>query len=88
MKSMNNLELPSLSFQEKIEHLKHQGSHLTTRTTPHYYIKLYSVEGYYVEVWTSSHLPWEGIVKIEFLSGIKMLEPYLEKDFFKRAMLQ
>ena len=85
---MKNLQLPLLSLQEKMQQLKHQGSHLTTRTTPHYYIKLYSVEGYYVEVWTSSLLPWEGIVKIEFLSGIKMLEPYLEKDFFKSAMLQ
>ncbi|MFP4090466.1 MAG: hypothetical protein ACLFUB_19215 [Cyclobacteriaceae bacterium] len=84
---MNSFQFNSFSHQEKILFLQNEGVHLTTRTTDYYYIKLYSVNGYYIEVWTYSHLPWEGIVKIKLLHNTSMLKPYLSKEFFEKISI-
>jgi hypothetical protein len=85
---MEPQSLRLLSYHEKIKLLKQSGSHLTTRINPYYYIKLYSIQGQFVEIWSSSHLPWEGIVKIKVLSNNKLLEPYLSKELYQRVALQ
>lgn len=85
---MEPQSIHSLSYYEKIRLLKQSGSHLTTRINPYYYIKLYSVQGQFVEVWSSSHLPWEGVVKIKVLKSTKLLEPYLSKELYQRVALQ
>lgn len=84
---MKTQSLQSLNYHEKIKLLKSSGSHLTTRINTYYYIKLYSLNGQFVEVWSSSHLPWEGIVKIKVLNA-QLLEPYLTQELFQRISLQ
>jgi len=82
---MNNYKhLSSLSDSNKIQLLKKEGTHLTTRTYNFYYIKLYKVKNCYVEVWSSSHVPWQDISKIKVLANYKLLKPYVNTELLQR----
>jgi hypothetical protein len=75
-----------LTFAQKIMALQENGSHLSTRVYGLHYVKLYEMLGHYVEVWTSSHLPWEGIEKIKMLTEMSKLKPYLHSSHYDRLM--
>ncbi|MDF9799626.1 hypothetical protein OKW21_004889 [Catalinimonas alkaloidigena] len=85
---MEAQSIRSLNYHDRIRLLKRYGNYLTTRINSYYYIKLYSISGQFVEIWSSSHIPWEGIVKIKVLNNTKALEPYLSKELFQRVAMQ
>ncbi len=72
------------TIKEKTLLLREEGSNIATRATEHYYVRLYTWKGKYVEVWSSSHIPWQDIVKIKVLDRFNLLKPYLPGVFFAR----
>jgi hypothetical protein len=80
-------DLNLFSIRQKINLLREKGNYLATRTSENYYIKLYTVKGVYFEVWSSSHLPWENIVKVKVFKDFQMLEPYLPTLYFSENRL-
>lgn len=70
------------SLKDKIKTLREEGSNIATRATENYYVRLYTWKGNYVEVWSSSHIPWQDIVKIKVLDSFNLLQPYLPRVFF------
>jgi hypothetical protein len=70
------------TLREKILCLKEKGNYLATRTTENYYVRLYTLGSSYIEVWSSSHLPWQDVVKIKLLNDFLLLKPYLPSVFF------
>ena len=70
------------SLKEKIRILREEGSNIATRATDNYYVRLYTWKGNYVEVWSSSHIPWQEIVKVKVLDRFNLLKPYLPSVFF------
>lgn len=81
---MKTSNFKDLTHQQKILILQEKGSFLTTRTIENYYIKLYLVDNFYVEIWSSSHLPWQDVVKINVLEDYKRLTPYLPTLYSKQ----
>lgn len=70
------------TLREKIKMLKEEGSNITTRATENYYVRLFTLQGTYVEVWSSSHIPWQEVVKVKVLDDFYLLKPYLPTVFF------
>ncbi len=70
------------TLREKIVMLQESGSNIATRTTENYYVRLYTLGNTYVEVWSSSHIPWQDVVKIKLLDKFYLLKPYLPHLFF------
>ncbi len=75
-------ELKSTTAREKIKLLRKKGNYLATRTSEKYFIKLYAIKGIYFEVWSSSYLPWQNIVKVKVFQDFQMLKPYLPAIYF------
>jgi hypothetical protein len=71
-----------ISFTQRVRLLREKGNYLATRTLENYYIKLYTIKGIYFEVWSSSYLPWENIVKVKVFKDYSMLKPYLPEMYF------
>lgn len=70
------------SFKHRVQLLREKGNYLATRTLENYYIKLYTIKGIYFEVWSSSHMPWENIVKVTVFKDLTQLRPYLPEIYF------
>lgn len=83
---MRNKDFSSLTLKQKISFLQDNGSFLTTRFTENYYVKLYSLASFYVEVWSNSHLPWQDIVKISILDSYSRLSPYLPHVYTQQLL--
>lgn len=81
---MQLLRFRKATLREKIQILKEEGSNITTRATEHYYVRLFILRGTYVEVWSSSHIPWQEVVKIKVLDEFNLLKPYLPNLFFSQ----
>jgi len=79
---MKTTEFRELPFRERVAMLREHGNYLATRTLENYYIRLYTVKGVYFEVWSSSHLPWENIVKVKVFDDFSTLKPYLPEVYF------
>lgn len=86
-KIMNLSDLKLFSIREKVKLLNEKGNYLATRTSENYYIKLYTVKGLYFEVWSSSHLPWQNIVKVKVFTDFQLLKPYLPDIYFSENKL-
>lgn len=84
---MNLSELKLFTIRQKINLIREKGNYLATRTSENYYIKLYTVKGLYFEVWSSSHLPWENIVKVKVFNDFQQLQPYLPAVYFSENRL-
>jgi hypothetical protein len=76
------------TLREKIKMLREEGSNITTRATDNYYVRLFTLQGAYVEVWSSSHIPWQEVVKIKVLDDLYLLKPYLPSIFFSQQILK
>lgn len=79
---MHLIDLKTCSFSEKIKLLREMGNYLATRTFEDYYIRLYTIKNLYIEIWSSSHLPWQDIAKVKVFDDFQQLEPYLPTPFF------
>lgn len=77
-------EFERATLKEKMKMLMENGSNIATRTTDHYYVRLYILDSSYVEVWSSSHIPWHDVVKIKLLKEFTLLKPYLPHVFFSQ----
>lgn len=77
-------EFKIASLRRKIEILQKSGSNIATRTTENYYVRLYTLGSIYVEVWSSSHIPWQDVVKVKLLDEFYLLKPYLPHVFFTK----
>ncbi|WPP51087.1 hypothetical protein [Catalinimonas niigatensis] len=80
-------DLNLFSIREKTQLLREKGNYLATRTSENYYIKLYTIKGLYFEVWSSSHLPWQNIVRVKVFNDFQMLKPYLPAIYFSENKL-
>lgn len=72
------------SLKEKVRVLREEGSNIATRATENYYVRLYTWKGNYIEVWSSSHIPWQDVVKVKVLDKFNLLKPYLPSVFFTK----
>ncbi|MFP4095177.1 MAG: hypothetical protein ACLFUB_11870 [Cyclobacteriaceae bacterium] len=79
---MKKAKFLAASLRDRIKIIQEEGNYLATRVNDHYYIKLYTWRGHYVEVWSSSHLPWQDVVKVKIFNDFRFLEPYLPNVFF------
>ena len=84
---MDSRDFRLVSFKQRVKMLREKGNYLATRTLENYYIKLYTIKGIYFEVWSSSHLPWQNIVKVKVFKDQKMLKPYLPEVYFAENKL-
>lgn len=81
---MKLLRFKKATLREKIQILRKEGSNIATRATEHYYVRLFTLGGTYIEVWSSSHIPWQEVVKIKVLDDFYLLKPYLPNVFFSQ----
>lgn len=56
LKKMTSLEFSSLSIEKRLRLLKEQGDFIGTRTIPSYQVSLFSIHGFYVELFVIRNL--------------------------------
>ncbi len=51
-------------------------------------IRLYAIQDFFIEVWSSKLLPWDNVVHISTFKEFSPLNPYLERIDFKALLPQ
>ena len=73
---MNVFDFHRLSEKQQLDTLENSGVFVAERGGPFYNIKLYQVEGFYVELFVHTH--FNVVVNINCFTNTDCLDPYLE----------
>ena len=73
---MNVFDFNGLSEKQQLDTLEETGVFIAERQRPFYDIKLYQLEGFYVELYYHTH--FNVIVNVNCFSNTDCLEPYLQ----------
>ena len=73
---MNVFDFHGLSEKQQLDTLEETGVFIAERQRPFYNIKLYQLEGFYVELYYHTH--FNVIVNVNCFSNTDCLDPYLQ----------
>ncbi|WPP52891.1 hypothetical protein [Catalinimonas niigatensis] len=65
-------------FKSKIKILNNHGIYLDSRHSYGCIVRLFAIQDFYIEVWSSRLLPWRNIVHVSCFQKCSKLAPYLD----------